>query len=120
MHLQTLYGSDATARRQSESARASALQEAIPDVDVHETIVRAWQLHKRQQREGHQQALQDRYESMLEAIDELEKVSRPHWKLATQGPKFSTVRGTKGEAGKRASLEGRIEGLFPRQLPVLR
>lgn len=61
-----------------------------------------------------------RYESMRAAIEELERTSKRLFDAAVHGPKFSTVRGTKGEQGKKASAEGRIEGLFPRQLPVLR
>jgi len=115
-----LYGDDASARKAHDLERFEALTKVIPDLEVHETIVRAWQLHKRHLREEHEQEIERRYASMQGAIVELEKTSKPLFDAAVHGPKFSTVRGTKGEAGKRASAEGRIEGLFPRQLPVLR
>ena len=97
----------------------AALKRVIPDPQVHETIMRAWQLHKRKQREARESEMQGRYDSMIQALNELEKTSPALFNSATGGPKFSTTRGTKGDSGKRASLRGRIEGLFPRQLPVM-
>lgn len=64
--------------------------------------------------------MQERYDSMINALDELEKTSPFLFQEATQKNKFNTVKGTAGEAGKKASAEGRIPGLFPRQMPVLR
>ena len=92
----------------------------MPSREVHETIVRAWQLHERRKREEREAEMQARYDTMLGAIKELENTSTALFEAATKGPKFSTVRGTQGPDGKRASLNGRIEGLFPRQLPVIR
>lgn len=82
--------------------------------------MRAWQLHQRKKREERATEMQERYDSMIKAIEELERTSPRLFEEATQKNKFNTVKGTQGEAGKKASLEGRIPGLFPRQLPVLR
>jgi hypothetical protein len=118
--VQTLYGSDASARKTQDLARKAALDKVMPDPEIHETIMLAWELHCKRQYKEQQDALDNRFKTMVKAIDELEKTDIGLWKAATQGPKFSTVRGTKGDEGKRASMAGRIEGLFPRQLPVLR
>lgn len=117
--LQYLYGNDATARRAHELERIEALNKAIPNVEVHETIMRAWQLHQRKARETRESEMNARYESMQEALEELKNTSTFLFREATEVSKFNTVRGTKGEAGKQASIEGRIPGLFPRQMAVL-
>lgn len=64
--------------------------------------------------------MEERYACMLKALDELEKASPFLFEEAVQKHKFNTVKYTQGEAGKKASVEGRIPGLFPRQMPVLR
>lgn len=92
----------------------------IPHPEVHETIVRAWKVFSDKQKAQQEEEMQARYDCMVEAIDALERTSPRLFNLATKGAKFSNVRTTKGEEGKKASNAGRIEGLFPRQLPVLR
>lgn len=82
--------------------------------------MRAWQLHQRKQRESRTSEMQERYDCMINALNELEQASPHLFQEATQKNKFNTVKGTQGEAGKKASAQGRIPGLFPRQMPVLR
>ena len=118
--LQYLYGNDASARKAQDMERLEALNKAIPDPEVHETIMRAWQLFKRKQREQRDLEMQERYECMVNAIEELKKASPYLYSEAVEKSKFNTVRGTKGERGRKASAEGRIPGLFPRQMQVLR
>lgn len=114
-----LYGDDASVRKANDLARMAALRAVVPDPDAHETIVAAWQLHTREKAEAHAAEMEARYESMRSAIDELQRTDPRTYALATQGAKFSTVKGTRGESGKKASAQGRIDGLFPRQMPVL-
>jgi large subunit ribosomal protein L40 len=57
--------------------------------------------------------MRDRYESMREALAELERSDERLFAIATEPEKFSTLKGSVEE-----SLEGRLEGLFPRQLWV--
>jgi len=120
LSLQYLYGTDATTRKAQELERVEALNKVVPNADVHETIMRAWQLHQRKKREERATEMQERYDCMIRAIEELERTSPRLFEEATQKNKFNTVKGTLGEAGKKASVEGRIPGLFPRQMPVLR
>ncbi|KAL7007592.1 hypothetical protein EMMF5_002668 [Cystobasidiomycetes sp. EMM_F5] len=115
-----LYGTTPTIRKAQNLARAEAVDAAIPSLGVHETIMRAWQLHRRQVREQREAEMQARYDSMQAAIAELEKTDVNLFRLATGGPKFSTIRHSGGEEGKQASLAGRMNGLFPRQMPVMR
>lgn len=117
---QALYGNDASARKAYDLERQAALEKVIPDATVHDTIMRAWNLLQRNQRNKHSREMQARYDCMQSALTKLEQVSPSLFKLATGGPKFSNVRGTAGDAGQRASREGRIPGLFPRQMPVIR
>ena len=89
-------------------------------MEAHETIMRAWQLRERTLREQREQDMQKRYDCMLKALDMLEQTDTRLFNLATKGPKFTNIRAPAGTDAKQASLDGRIEGLFPRQLPVLR
>jgi large subunit ribosomal protein L40 len=111
---------DASARKSQDLERFEALNKAIPDPEIHETIMRAWQLHKRKQREQRESEMQERYEAMINAIEELKEASPYLYSEAVEKNKFNTVRGTKGDQGRKASVEGRIPGLFPRQMQVLR
>lgn len=118
--LQHLYSQDITARRARDLERAEALKKVVPNAEVHETIVRAFQLLQRKKREQRETEMQERYECMVNAVEELKKTSPYLYHEAVEKDKFNVVVGTVGEAGKKASKEGRIPNLFPRQMPVLR
>lgn len=101
-----------------------ALQIAIPSVQAHETIERAWKLHQRHLRKRREAELQRKYEHMRRAMDELEKID-PH--LFQQANKFvdprvrtpeemEALRNAKGR--DKMALEARPPGLFPRELRV--
>ncbi|OCF39793.1 hypothetical protein I317_06402 [Kwoniella heveanensis CBS 569] len=53
------------------------LQAVIPSAEAHETIERAYQLFQRQVRQKRQVALSAKYDQMVEACDELEKLTNP-------------------------------------------
>lgn len=101
-----------------------ALERAIPSVEAHETIERAWQLHQRHKRESAQAELGAMHRRMQEAVEELKGVDERlyHWATVPRDqrrlikPEAEALRGTKGSV--RKALEARIEGLFPRELRV--
>ncbi|WVF71219.1 hypothetical protein IAT40_006019 [Kwoniella sp. CBS 6097] len=53
------------------------LQAVVPSAEAYETIERAYQLYQRQVREERQVALKAKFEKMVEACDELEKLTNP-------------------------------------------
>lgn len=99
-----------------------ALHRAIPSVEAHETIERAWQLHQRDVREAHQVELGAMHARMKHAVEELEKVDGRlyHWATVPRDPRrlikpeAEALKAVKGAAKK--ALEARIEGLFPREM----
>jgi hypothetical protein len=95
----------------------AALKAAVPNLEVHDTIDRAWKLHQRKAREAHSANLKARYDSLQHAMLELQQAS-PRLFDAAAAPADNVPSGTKAEEGKVASRQGRIPGLFPRQLRV--
>lgn len=101
-----------------------ALHRAIPSIEAHETIERAWQLHMRHRRDGHLAELRAMHTRMQEAVEELKEVDDRlfHWATVPRDqrriikPEAEALRGTKGSM--RKALEARIDGLFPRELRV--
>ncbi|KAF8308422.1 hypothetical protein DL93DRAFT_2086909 [Clavulina sp. PMI_390] len=101
-----------------------AIERAIPSVEAHETIERAWQLHQRHKRESAHAELDAMHRRMEEAVEELKEVDDRlfHWATVPRDqrrlikPEAEALRGTKGSV--RKALEARIEGLFPRELRV--
>ncbi|EIM92351.1 uncharacterized protein STEHIDRAFT_46055 [Stereum hirsutum FP-91666 SS1] len=101
-----------------------ALQIAIPSKQAHETIERAWALHKRHLRQKRNAEMQRKYEHMKRAMDELEKID-PHLfqqankhvdpRVRTQ-EEMEALRSAKGR--DKMALEARPPGLFPRELRV--
>lgn len=101
-----------------------ALQHAIPSVQAHETIERAWLLHKRHLRKQREAELGRKFESMKKAMEELEKIDPRLYMEAnrTEDPRRRTegeveVAKTMRDVEKQA-LEARARGLFPRELKV--
>lgn len=101
-----------------------ALHRAIPSVEAHETIERAWKLHQRHKREDQLAELSAMHARMQEAVEELKSVDDRlfHWATVPRDqrrlikPEAEALRGTKGSV--RKALEARIEGLIPRELRV--
>ncbi len=108
--------------RKYRSNLETALHRAIPSVEAHETIHRAWQLYQRHQREQHHLELTGLLDKMRVAVEELKQVDKKlfYWATIPRDPRRTTqpeaeaLRGTKRSV--RKALEARIEGLFPREL----
>jgi large subunit ribosomal protein L40 len=101
-----------------------ALQRAIPSVQVHETIERAWLLHKRHIRKSREKEIQRKFQCMKRAMDELHDINPILYEEANkrEDPKarsdeekqlLKQLKGTEARA-----LEARIRGLFPREMKV--
>lgn len=103
---------------------ARALQIAIPSVQAHETIERAWKLHQRHLRKRRDADLQRKYEHMRRAMDELEKIDLHLFQEANKfvDPRMRTeeeaevLKNAKGR--DKMALEARPTGFFPRELRV--
>ncbi|WVQ79972.1 hypothetical protein IAT38_002073 [Cryptococcus sp. DSM 104549] len=110
------------------------LREVLPSAEAHETIERAWQLYQRQLRNARKAELQTKFDKMVEACDELERITNS----ANGGPYSADGKGgeyhravydravlamrqaKRGEpVGKKTMLQtwmdSRVEGLFPRE-----
>lgn len=101
---QTLYETEP-----SEADRIAALQKVIPSPEAHETILRAWQLHRRHKREAHSAELARKYAAMRSAIDLLEETDRELWDKAVGGKKYQNV-------DQADATNARLDGLVPREL----
>ncbi|KDQ63033.1 hypothetical protein JAAARDRAFT_29024 [Jaapia argillacea MUCL 33604] len=101
-----------------------ALQHAIPSSQAHQTIDRAWQLHQRHIRKKREADLAVKFARMKEAMDELEKLDRYLYLEANkqEDPRVRTkaeMELTKTLKGhEKKAIEGRIRGLFPRELKL--
>lgn len=99
-----------------------AIQRAIPSVQAHHTIERAWLLHKRQIRKRREAELTRKFESMKRAMEELEKIDTRLYMEANrqEDPRARTTAEMNLAKTLRSSelraLEARIRGLFPREL----
>ncbi|KAI0785295.1 hypothetical protein BC629DRAFT_1593778 [Irpex lacteus] len=100
------------------------LQRAIPSVQAHETIERAWLLHQRHIRRGRQAELERKFKCMKEAMDylyeldpklhaEANKVEDPRVRTPQEVQLLKTLKGQEKKA-----IESRIRGLFPRELRI--
>ncbi|KAL0951796.1 hypothetical protein HGRIS_008463 [Hohenbuehelia grisea] len=101
-----------------------ALQHAIPSVQAHHTIERAWALHRRHQRKAREAELKRKFECMRTAMEELEKLDS---RLFMEANKSEDPRGRsqaevelmkKLRGSEKKTLEARIRGLFPRELRI--
>lgn len=101
----------------ADAKRLRALKKAVPSVEAHDTISRAWSLRQRNVRQERQEALKAKYEGIREAMDALERVSPKLFASAKErSPSLAGLANT--PEGKDASRRGRIQGLFPRQMRV--
>lgn len=100
------------------------LQRAIPSVQAHETIERAWLLHQRHIRRGRQAELERKFECMKKAMEtlrgldpklyaEANKEDDPRGRSPAEVELYKTLKGP-----ERKALESRIRGLFPRELRI--
>lgn len=86
----------------------------FPD-EVRETIVNARLLHQRRQREQEQAFARSRHKALVKALDDLERLDPVRFARAVETPACQKVRAV-DEA--YIDEEGRLPGLFPRQLRV--
>ena len=100
------------------------LQRAIPSVQAHETIERAWFLHKRHVRRTRQAELERKFNCMKEAMETLRELDTRLYTEANveEDPRqrtqleIDTLKTLKGV--ERRALDSRIRGLFPRELRI--
>ncbi|KAF9786914.1 hypothetical protein BJ322DRAFT_685785 [Thelephora terrestris] len=98
------------------------LQRAIPSVQAHETIERAWLLHKRHTRWKRNAELERKFECMRNAMAELEvadprsftEANRPEDPRARSVVEVELTKSLRGP--ERRAVEARIRGLFPREI----
>lgn len=101
-----------------------AIRAAIPSVQAHETIERAWLLHKRLIRKRRNAELERKFEKMKEAMNTLYEVDLHLYTEAnkSEDPRFrnegeiALLKKLKGTESR--TMEARIRGLFPRELKV--
>ncbi|KAG8950659.1 hypothetical protein FRC04_007284 [Tulasnella sp. 424] len=99
-----------------------ALRRVVRSAETHETIERAWQLHKRQLRESREAELQRKHESMNNAMAKLKELDRRLYDLATAkidprgilADDAEEVKHLRGPAQKFHTA--RVQGLFPREM----
>lgn len=101
-----------------------AIQRAIPSVQAHETIERAWLLHKRYLRKKRESEAARKFECMKKAMDVLHGIDP---KLYLEANKKDDPRARSKEemesmktlkASEIRAMEARIRGLFPRELRI--
>ncbi|KAF8079065.1 hypothetical protein FPV67DRAFT_94289 [Lyophyllum atratum] len=103
---------------------ARALQHAIPSVQAHHTIERAWLLHRRHLRKQRETELARKFECMRKAMEELERVDSRLYMEANKREDPRARTEAERELAKKLkttevrTLEARIRGLFPRELRV--
>ncbi|PPQ76986.1 hypothetical protein CVT25_014804 [Psilocybe cyanescens] len=101
-----------------------ALQRAIPSVQAHETIERAWLLHKRHIRKAREAETARKFECMKKAMDVLHEVDPilymeankkddPRARLPQEVEAMKTMK-----VSHKRAVEARIRGLFPRELRI--
>ncbi|KZV93762.1 hypothetical protein EXIGLDRAFT_588106, partial [Exidia glandulosa HHB12029] len=101
-----------------------ALRRSIQNVEVHETIERAWLLHQRHQRQARTAELQRKWDSMHAAMSELRSFDYDRFVEANtvEDPRARPpaeqvlLKNLKGP--ERQFIEGRIRGLFPREMRI--
>ncbi|KAF8624240.1 hypothetical protein AX15_006000 [Amanita polypyramis BW_CC] len=101
-----------------------ALQHAIPSVQAHDTIERAWLLHKRHVRKQREAELARKFACMKKAMEELERLDKSLFMGANkeEDPRARSVVEVELSRTLKTSetrtLEARIRGLFPRELRI--
>ncbi|KAJ6520264.1 hypothetical protein C8R45DRAFT_54985 [Mycena sanguinolenta] len=100
------------------------IQRAIPSVQAHHTIERAWLLHRRHLRKRREAELTRKFECMRRAMDELKKIDL---RLYMEANKVEDPRARSGvememmkqlPALEARAFDARIRGLFPREMKV--
>ena len=103
---------------------ARALQYAIPSVQAHHTIERAWLLHRRHIRKRREEELARKFECMRKAMEELRRVDS---RLYMEANKLEDPRARSMaemeiaktlKTSELRTMEARIRGLFPRELRI--
>lgn len=101
-----------------------ALQHAIPSVQAHHTIERAWLLHQRHVRKKRDAELARKFECMRRAMEVLEEVDS---RLYMEANKQEDPRGRSDvemelaksmKPSEKKVLDARIRGLFPREMRI--
>jgi large subunit ribosomal protein L40 len=99
-----------------------ALLRAIPSVQAHETIERAWKLHERHVRKARDAERARKFACMRDAMDTLHALDTDLYRAANK-PEDPRARSQREQelakalkGPERRALEGRIRGLFPRDL----
>ncbi|KDR85633.1 hypothetical protein GALMADRAFT_234624 [Galerina marginata CBS 339.88] len=101
-----------------------AIKRAIPSVQAHDTIERAWLLHKRHIRKAREAETARKFECMKRAMDVLHDIDP---RLYMEANKKDDPRARTGEemeamktlkASEIRAMEARIRGLFPRELRI--
>lgn len=99
-----------------------SLQRAIPSVQAHETIERAWLLHQRHIRKKRDSELARKFECMRAAMAQLELADKRSY---TEANRLEDPRGfspaeleasSKLRGSEKRAVEARIRGLFPREM----
>ncbi|CAE6536199.1 unnamed protein product [Rhizoctonia solani] len=120
-HVTGLASSPTGIHRQDVSL---ALERAIPSAEAHETIERAWKLHKRQVKEQREAELKRKYESMKRAVEVLKELDPISYAEATRGvdsrrlTEAERERMKEKKRGAKKKAESRVEGLFPREMRI--
>ncbi|EED80869.1 predicted protein [Postia placenta Mad-698-R] len=100
------------------------LQRAVPSAQAHNTIERAWLLHRRHLRRTRQAELERKFQCMQTAMETLRQVDPklyleankeedPRARSKAQAELAKTLR-----VPERKALESRVRGLFPRELRI--
>lgn len=101
-----------------------ALQRAIPSVQAHDTIERAWLLHKRHLRQRRAAEAERKFACMKAAMDVLATVDQRLYLEANRRDDPRARSAAEMEFVKKAkgpeirAMEARIQGLFPRELRI--
>ena len=101
-----------------------AIQRAIPSVQAHDTIERAWLLYKRHLRKKREAETARKFECMKKAMDVLHKIDPRLYMEANkpEDPKARSIAEMSAKKTMKASelraMEARIRGLFPRELRI--
>jgi len=103
---------------------ARAVQHAIPSVQAHQTIERAWLLHQRHLRKRREAELARKFDAMQKAMHELQRIDERLYREANRQEDPRARSDAEREVAKSMktteirTLEARIRGLFPRELRV--
>lgn len=101
-----------------------ALQFAMPSKEAHETIERAYLLHRRQVRKAREAEVTRKFNCMRDAMEELAEIdghlyleANKKEDLRERTPAEQTI-GKTMKLTEQKALDARIRGLFPRELRV--